>query len=82
MVGLRFHQFGHVNWCVNWISNSYYAVPLVVNSCHVCICVTFQIDKGVVRPFVPQLLDALLVCFRDDSWPVRDGELRGLLTLC
>ena len=28
----------------------------------------------MVRPHVAQLLAALLVCFNDDSWPVRDGE--------
>ena len=33
-----------------------------------------QLDRDVVRPYVPKLLDALLVCFKDESWPVRDGE--------
>ena len=28
----------------------------------------------MVRAHVPKLLDALLVCFKDESWPVRDGE--------
>ncbi len=27
-----------------------------------------------MRPFVPKLLDALLICFKDESWPVRDGK--------
>lgn len=35
--------------------------------------VPLQIDRDVVRPFIPQLLEALLICFNDDSWPVRDG---------
>ena len=33
-----------------------------------------QVNKDAVRPFISQLLDALLVCFNDDSWPVRDGS--------
>lgn len=37
-----------------------------------------QIDREVVGPHVPQLLDALLVCFKDESWPVRDGMLLNL----
>ncbi|CAH1792996.1 unnamed protein product [Owenia fusiformis] len=42
-----------------------------------CACIAelgTKIDKDVVRPFVPGLLDALLVCFKDDSWPVRDAS--------
>ena len=32
-----------------------------------------QLNKEVVRPFVERLLAALLECFSDDSWPVRDA---------
>ena len=35
--------------------------------------VLFQIDKSVVSPYVGKLLETLLICFNDDSWPVRDG---------
>ena len=34
----------------------------------------WQVDKDVVRSHVPKLLDALLVCFKDESWPVMDGR--------
>ena len=33
-----------------------------------------QVSKDIVRPYVPLLLDALHICFKDDSWPVRDGK--------
>ncbi|KAK2162572.1 hypothetical protein LSH36_96g05027 [Paralvinella palmiformis] len=42
-----------------------------------CACIAelgSKIDKDVVRPFVAKLLDALLVCFKDESWPVRDAS--------
>lgn len=32
-----------------------------------------QVDKAVVAPHVPRLLRALLSCFRDPTWPVRDA---------
>ncbi|XP_013398368.1 uncharacterized protein LOC106164872 [Lingula anatina] len=41
-----------------------------------CACIAelgHKIDKDVVRPHVSRLLDALLVCFADQSWPVRDA---------
>ena len=40
-----------------------------------CQCIAelgIKVDKDAVRPFVKELLDALMVCFRDESWPVRD----------
>lgn len=40
-----------------------------------CLIPTLQIDREVVRPHIPELLEALLICFNDDSWPVRDGRL-------
>lgn len=40
-----------------------------------------QLDKSVVSPYIPKLLDALIVCFNDDSWPVRDGTHVWLNTL-
>ncbi|XP_064622843.1 uncharacterized protein LOC135485045 [Lineus longissimus] len=42
-----------------------------------CACIAelgSKIDCDVVRPYVPSLLDALIVCFKDDSWPVRDAS--------
>ncbi|XP_072032350.1 uncharacterized protein [Amphiura filiformis] len=41
-----------------------------------CACIAelgSKIDSDVVRPYVNVLLKALLVCFKDDSWPVRDA---------
>ncbi|KAJ8309492.1 hypothetical protein KUTeg_014366 [Tegillarca granosa] len=41
-----------------------------------CACIAelgSKIDKNVVCPFIPRLLEALLICFNDDSWPVRDA---------
>ena len=43
-----------------------------------CACIAelgSKINQECVRPHVPLLLDALKVCFEDDSWPVRDGML-------
>jgi ferredoxin len=31
------------------------------------------VDKAAVAPFVPRLLRALIMCFKDASWPVRDA---------
>ncbi|KAK2178117.1 hypothetical protein NP493_558g01003 [Ridgeia piscesae] len=42
-----------------------------------CACIAelgSKVDKDVVRAHVPKLLDALLVCFKDESWPVRDAS--------
>ncbi|KAI8468417.1 MAG: armadillo-type protein [Monoraphidium minutum] len=41
-----------------------------------CACVAElmeKVDKAAVAPHVPGLLRALLVCFKDSSWPVRDA---------
>jgi len=41
-----------------------------------CACISelaVKIDPIAVRQYVPILLDALLDCFQDDSWPVRDA---------
>lgn len=40
-----------------------------------CQCIAelaTKIDKAVLAPHVEKLLQTLLECFRDDSWPVRD----------
>ena len=40
-----------------------------------CQCIAelaSKLDKNVVSPHVEVLLDTLLECFEDDSWPVRD----------
>jgi len=34
---------------------------------------TRQVDKAAVAPHVPALLRALITCFKDTSWPVRDA---------
>lgn len=41
-----------------------------------CACIAelmVKVDKEAVGPHVPKLLRALLTCFRDASWPVRDA---------
>ncbi|XP_067941524.1 uncharacterized protein [Watersipora subatra] len=41
-----------------------------------CACIAelgSKISKDCVRPYVSMLLDALKICFEDDSWPVRDA---------
>ena len=41
-----------------------------------CACIAelmCKVDKPAVAPHVPRLLRALLTCFRDASWPVRDA---------
>ena len=39
-----------------------------------------QVSKDRLRPYVGRLVEVLLECFKDDSWPVRDGETRGMNT--
>lgn len=42
-----------------------------------CACIAelaAKISPHATRPYVERLLNTLLVCFQDDSWPVRDGE--------
>lgn len=34
-------------------------------------------EKDTVRPFVDNLLQALMMCFKDASWPVRDAACTG-----
>ncbi|CAL1530399.1 unnamed protein product [Lymnaea stagnalis] len=41
-----------------------------------CACIAelgSKIDKSAVSPYVSRLLETLLICFNDDSWPVRDA---------
>ena len=41
-----------------------------------CACIAelmCKVDRQAVAPHVPRLLRALLACFRDASWPVRDA---------
>ncbi|GAB1608917.1 uncharacterized protein LOC115226077, partial [Argonauta hians] len=41
-----------------------------------CACIAelgSKISREVTRPYVKDLLGALLACFQDDSWPVRDA---------
>lgn len=52
-----------------------------------CACIAelaSKIDKETVRPYVHTLLDTLLRCFQDDSWPVRDAACLacGHFVLC
>ena len=34
-------------------------------------------DPDSVRPYVDDLLKALMMCFKDASWPVRDAACTG-----
>ncbi|XP_076055845.1 uncharacterized protein LOC143033974 isoform X2 [Oratosquilla oratoria] len=59
---------------------SYYIEATTANNHAVreaaCSCIAelaLKVTSDSVRPFVPVLLDALTVCFNDDSWPVRDA---------
>lgn len=41
-----------------------------------CACIAelmCKVDRGAVAPHVPRLLRALVTCFKDASWPVRDA---------
>ena len=35
----------------------------------------FQVSPDAVRPHVGVLLEAMIECFKDEGWPVRDGEI-------
>lgn len=39
-----------------------------------CKSVWLQVSKDSLRSYIGQLITVLLECFKDDSWPVRDGE--------
>ena len=41
-------------------------------ACHCMAELASKIDASAVLPHVLKLLNALLVCFKDESWPVRD----------
>lgn len=41
-------------------------------ACHCIAELAAKIDKAVLKPKVQTLLQTLLICFQDDSWPVRD----------
>lgn len=42
-------------------------------ACHCTAELGLKVDREAVRPHVAELLRALMVCFRDESWPVRDA---------
>ena len=41
-------------------------------ACHCLAELATKIDHATVQPHVARLMEALLHCFEDDSWPVRD----------
>ena len=58
-----------------------------------CACILELATKirpaSVVEPFVARLVDALIACLRDESWPVRDTAsvaignfVKAFATLC
>ena len=49
-----------------------------------CACIgelCEKVSQEAVEPNVPALLAALLVCFRDESWPCRDAAAAGTSAL-
>lgn len=49
-----------------------------------CACIgelCEKVPREAVEPNVPALLSALLVCFRDESWPCRDAAAAGTSAL-
>ena len=47
-----------------------------------CTCIAelgSKVSGVCLRPHVPHLTSTLLDCFKDDSWPVRDGEYTSIL---
>jgi hypothetical protein len=49
-----------------------------------CACIgelCVKVSEDAVAPNVPALLAALLVCFRDESWPCRDAAAAGTSAL-
>ena len=45
-----------------------------------CYCIselTRKLPAAPLQAHVTRLMDALVVCFQDDSWPVRDSTYRG-----
>ncbi len=42
-------------------------------SCHSITELCLRIPADTLSPHVPKLLNSLLVCFNDESWPVRDA---------
>lgn len=45
-------------------------------ACHciseLCIKVAREVDQAPFKPYIADMLSALLDCFKDESWPVRD----------
>ncbi|CDF37864.1 unnamed protein product [Chondrus crispus] len=37
-----------------------------------------KLERGTVEPFVVRVMNALIGCFKDESWPVRDHACRAL----
>ena len=42
-------------------------------ACHCIAELATKVEKTAVIPFVSELLGALMLCFEDESWPVRDA---------
>jgi hypothetical protein len=48
-----------------------HAVREAACACMAELCT--KVDRQAVAPHVPAMLHALLVCFKDESWPCRDA---------
>ena len=46
-------------------------------ACHCIAELGLRMEPDSVRPFVDDLLKALILCFKDASWPVRDAACTG-----
>jgi len=47
-------------------------------ACHCISELSRKVDREAVKPHVRDLLDALIACFKDESWPVRDAACTAL----
>ncbi|KAK4530008.1 hypothetical protein CCYA_CCYA03G0865 [Cyanidiococcus yangmingshanensis] len=50
-------------------------------SCHVMAEIASRLDPCLVQPYLGELFAALMACFHDDSWPVRDCASSACATL-
>ena len=47
---------------------------VIINLSYPLLPPHLQVSRECLQPYIPKLIAVLLGCFRDDSWPVRDGE--------
>jgi hypothetical protein len=64
-----FHSFRGGQPC--WLQANNHAAREAACACMAELCT--KVDGAAVTPHVPSLLAALLICFKDESWPCRDA---------